>query len=90
MSRRPHTFCVVLIAVMLAAISSGVNAASQGKQSGGTSGGGTTTTVHPALQQCKGPTNQCGKPTGLKCQIVTVMHCRQRCVPIKQKQCTKF
>src|SRR5664279_710644 len=74
MSSRTRSFYVVLTALMLVTASNGANAASQGKQSGGQPSGGSNNTVHPALQQCKGPTNQCGKPI-VKCHTITVMWC---------------
>jgi hypothetical protein len=56
---------------------------------------GTGTTVHPALQQCQGPSHRCGIPVKPKCQTITVNVCTPgsrpgdspRCHPAQQKVC---
>jgi hypothetical protein len=87
MLRRGKASAVVGAALIFAV--SGADAASHGSSGGSeTHSNGTPTRVRPALQACTGPTHQCGKPTGLKCQIVSVERCRHTCYIVKEKQCS--
>ncbi len=62
MSVRPLNLAAVILAVMLSAASSGAIAATRGTQTGGAQSTRGTTKVQPNLQQCQGPTHNCGKP----------------------------
>jgi hypothetical protein len=87
-TRRLSCFAAIVAAVMLVA-GNGATAASHGSSGGGGSqSNGTPTRIRPALQACTGPTHQCGKPTGLKCQVVSVERCRHTCYIVKEKQCS--
>jgi hypothetical protein len=68
---RRLTLAATVTAAVLAN-SGSPDAATHGTQSGGTPTHGTSTTVHPDLQQCSGPAHQCGNP---KCHTVTVQVC---------------
>jgi hypothetical protein len=82
-TRRLSCFTAIVAAVMLVA-GNGAAAASHESSGVGSSGKGTTTTVHPALQQCTGPAHQCGKPI---CHTSNVTHCVPRPGPPGRLQC---
>jgi hypothetical protein len=73
MSSGLTAYRIFAVAFLLVTACRGADAASQGKQSGGQPGNGTSKTVHPSVQQCNGPTHQCGKP--VKCRTKTVKVC---------------
>jgi hypothetical protein len=84
----PLNLATAILAVMLSTASGGAIAATRGTQTGGAQSTSGTTKVQPNLQQCQGPTHNCGKPGGLKCQMVKVQRCRHTCTYVMQKQCS--